>query len=220
MRRSATRKRRDMSHRVWAPALALAERLVRGRWWHESELSTNQQVTVVAPNVADRQTVNDGVGDVLTRRYEIDLSSCAASPQEIFQRFREQPDQFAPTDYATFGPGPLREGDRFDIRLAGPWNGPVEVLESSRSLIRLVTLDGHMEAGRITFSVIDQDETQVFRIESTAAAGDRAFWLLYELLPFGRWVQTDMWSRVLESAVKVGGSPTVPKVDVVTVQRS
>lgn len=190
--------------RVVVPPVAIVDRLITGRWWSEAERETvldPERPDSVEAVDGDAQTIDDGVGDLLVRRYEIDLPSHEVSPTELLDVFRQDPDVLSPTDYAAFASGPLHRGHQFTISLAGPWNGPVEVAEDEPNRIRLVTLQDHMEAGWIEFSVIDGEPNR-FRIESTARAGDRAFWLLHDVLPFARWVQTDMWAHVLESLVE------------------
>lgn len=44
-------------------------------------------------------------------------------------------------------PAQMAVGDRYTVRTAGPWSGPVEVVDISDRSFRFATLDGHMEAG-------------------------------------------------------------------------
>ncbi|MEZ5230386.1 MAG: hypothetical protein R2710_28085, partial [Acidimicrobiales bacterium] len=186
------------------PPLALLDRLLRRRWWSETQLEAELDPEPVEARSDDAQTIDDGVGDLLLRRYEIGLDGTSVEPIELLDRFRQDPDDFAPIEYAEFTSGPLRQGMRFTIDLAGPWNGPVEVAEDAPDRIRLATLEDHMEAGWIEFRVVDGDRP-VLRIESTARAGSRGFWLLHDVLPFAWWVQTDMWSHVLEALARSAG---------------
>ena len=43
-------------------------------------------------------------------------------------------------------------GDEYVVRMPGPWDGPVRVVERTPTSFRFVTLDGHLEAGQIRFS--------------------------------------------------------------------
>ena len=46
----------------------------------------------------------------------------------------------------------MRVGDEFVVRMPGPWDGPVRVVERDPDArFRLVTLAGHLEAGQIEF---------------------------------------------------------------------
>jgi len=192
--------------------------LVNRRWWDEDKITAAYEPAPALNPAPDAQTIGDGVGDALTRRYDIDLHAAPRTPRQVLEEFRQHPDRFSPTSYAAFGTAELETGDRFTIELAGPWNGPVEVAEVSDSRIRLVTLDGHMEAGYIDFCAVENAQRRVLRIESTARAGDPGFWLLHDALPIGRWVQTDMWARVLEKAATAAGLPAPPQVHVRTVR--
>ncbi len=197
------------------PPLALADRLIRRRWWIETKRVAELDPTPVEARGDDSQPIGDGVGDLLVRRYEIGIAGASVEPVELLDRFRQDPDDFAPIEYAEFTSGPLCDGLRFTIDLAGPWRGPVEVVLDEPDRIRLATLEDHMEAGWIEFSVIGGNRP-ILRIESTARAGSRGFWLLHDVLPLAWWVQTDMWSHVLESMAASVGVDPLPRVQVTT----
>lgn len=196
------------------PPLALLERRVRGRWWTEQEWDSEASPKDVNVAVADRQPIDDGVGPVLHRRYDIDISLGALAGCELISMFCAEPNRFAPKGYACFDVDALELGSRFVVRLAGPWDGPVQVSALDNDSVRLVTLEGHMEAGWIEFSC--PPGAGVFRIESQAASGDRGFWLLHDVLPVARWVQTDMWASVLEAGARLAGVTPLPRVSVTT----
>mgnify|MGYP000733765731 CR=1 FL=1 len=203
---------------VVVPIVSLVERRLGGRWWAESLREAPGSVEPQRENASDQQAVDDGVGAPLVRRYEISLEGAKVSPFGVLDKFRNDPNSFAPIEYAAFSKNSLSEGDRTEVRLAGPWNGPVQVVVSDVDRIRLATLDGHMEAGWIDFRVTEEPEA-LFVIESVARAGDHAFWLLHDRLPIGRWVQADMWARVLESAADYAQLPAGPgRVEVSTIR--
>ncbi len=198
------------------PPLALLDRLGRGRWWSETRTIAEIDPEPVEAGSDEVQTIDDGVGDLLVRRYEIDLTGAEVDPIAVLDLFRRDPDDFAPIEYAEFTSGPLHRGHQFTIDLAGPWNGPVEVVEDAPERIRLATLEDHMEAGWIEFSAIDGEDGSLLRIESMARAGSRGFWFLHDVLPFAWWVQTDMWSYVLEALAADAGVDPLPRVLVTT----
>ena len=80
----------------------------------------------------------------------------------------------SPTKFARFQllhgkPGRLRVGDEYVVRMPGPWDGPVRVVDVGPCSFRLATLVGHLEAGPIEFrSSEDEDSAVVFEIESWA----------------------------------------------------
>ena len=101
------------------------------------------------------------------------------------ERLAADPDNAAPTEFASFvklhgEPGRMRVGDEYLVRMAGPWDGPVRVIERTPTSFRLVTLDGHLEAGQIRFCAEPRDGLIEFEIESWARSSGRAVHLLYD----------------------------------------
>jgi hypothetical protein len=129
-----------------------------------------------------------------------------------------------PTDLARFedeGEGdidPVDVGQEYVVVLPGPWNGPVRVAEADATSITLVTLQGHMEAGQITFRTGTHPEHgwTTFEIESFARSGSRMFHLLYHRLPVGREMQLHMWASFCESVVDLAGGTAMTSVEVET----
>ena len=73
-------------------------------------------------------------------------------------RLQADPDSAAPSEFATFrkvsgDEGAMRPGDEYIVRMPGPWDGPVRVVEVSARSFRFMTLAGHLEAGQINFRV-------------------------------------------------------------------
>ncbi len=107
--------------------------------------------------------------------------------------------------------GELEVGDEYLVRIPGPWDGPVRVADRTPTTFRLATLDGHMEAGEIEFSVRDEDGTLVIQIESVARSGSTASWLAYGPARLGAEMQLHMWVHFLQrAAVLSGGVPAGP----------
>ena len=96
-------------------------------------------------------------------------------------------------------------GDEFVVRMPGPWDGPVRVVERNDTCFRLITLEGHLEAGQIRFSAAARDGRLVFAIESWARGGDRLSNLLYDRLRMSKEIQFHMWTSFLEGVVKLSG---------------
>lgn len=199
------------------PPFSLLERLLRGRWWNESEIDASFDPVDPLPDYEDLQPIDEGVGTAMVRVYTGKLPTTGLSACEVFDAFVENPADFCPQEYAIFDTRRLVEGDRFEVKLAGPWNGPVVVERVRSHWVRLATLEGHMEAGWIDFGV-DENKSE-FWVRSTARAGDRPFWMLYEVLPIGRWVQTEMWCTVIEHAAWLAGAQEPPQIEVVTIRR-
>jgi hypothetical protein len=100
------------------------------------------------------------------------------------------------------------------VRLPGPWNGPVRVVEREATWFRLATLQGHMEAGEIVFRAEEDGAGLIFEIQSWARSGDPVFALLYDRIPINREVQQHMWVQFLERVAQISGGRVAPPIEV------
>jgi hypothetical protein len=113
-------------------------------------------------SLADVQRPQDGKGKLLRRRYRVDIDDPGCGPATLMARLRQDPNQVVPGGLARFhkihgGDGLLDVGDEFTVRMPGPWDGPVRVVEVTPTSFRFATLDGHLEAGRRRL-VIENDD--------------------------------------------------------------
>jgi len=158
---------------------------------------------------SDLQTWQDGVGPLLHRIYRTRFTASRVGAQEVVGQLVERMDRVAPTEFATFqkvdGDGRMREGDDYVVRMPGPWDGPVRVVEVSETSFRLATLRGHLEAGQIEFRAISDHRGVTFEIESWARSGDRLSDLLYSHVQISKEVQLHMWASVLRNVVDLAG---------------
>jgi len=127
----------------------------------------------------------------------------------------------SPTKFARFqrthgAPGSLRVGDEFVVRMPGPWDGPVRVVDVRRRSFRLATLAGHLEAGQIEFRARPDQESLVFEIESWARSSSPLVNLLYHRLRMAKEVQTHMWVSFLERVVDLSGGRMTLGVEIET----
>ena len=106
-------------------------------------------------------------------------------------------------------------GDEYVVRMPGPWDGPVRVVERTPASFRFATLDGHLEAGQIDFSA-QRDELLEFRIESWAQAGDRLSNLLYDQLRMSKEIQLHMWTSVIERVAELAERPATGGIEIRT----
>jgi hypothetical protein len=158
----------------------------------------------------EAQRVVDGVGPLFHRRYQADISGASLSPEELMARLHADPDSAAPREFATFKKvsgkeGGMWPGDEYVVRMPGPWDGPVRVVEVSERSFRLMTLAGHLEAGQIAFRVEGGDERIHFEIESWARSGDRLSDLLYDRMRMSKEIQLHMWISFLERVIRISG---------------
>src|SRR4051812_27750873 len=100
------------------------------------------------------QAPEQGSGPLFHRRYAIRIRQARLPARELMTWLQADPDAAAPSEFATFrktagDPGAMRLGDEYVVRMAGPWDGPVRVVDVSETSMRLATLPGHIEAGQI-----------------------------------------------------------------------
>jgi hypothetical protein len=131
------------------------------------------------------------------------------TPGELVERIAADLDQVAPSEFARFTKvlgeeRAMAVGDEYVVRMPGPWDGPVRVIERTPTSFRFATLEGHLEAGQIDFSARSGDLLE-FRIESWARAGDRLSNLLYHHLRMSKEIQLHMWTSVLERVSELAG---------------
>jgi Domain of unknown function (DUF1990) len=161
-----------------------------------------------------------GVGPLFHRVYRARIRAPRMAPEEVVECITADLDRVAPSEFASFTkvagePGVMGVGDEYVVRMPGPWDGPVRVIERTPSSFRLVTLEGHLEAGQIRFSA-RHDELLEFRIESWARAGDWLSNLLYHHLRMSKEVQLHMWTSVLERVAELAGGRLTGGIEIRT----
>jgi len=173
-------------------------------------------------DTSDMQGVEDGVGPLMHRRFTTRVREAELDAEQLIATFGSKPNCAAPTALATFvklsgEDGELRVGDEFTVRMPGPWDGPVRTVEVQPASFEFVTLDGHLEAGRIRFSARDLGPGRLeIRIEAWARGGDRLSSVLFDRLPLNKEVQLHMWTSVLEQLTDLSGGRRDGLVDITT----
>jgi hypothetical protein len=158
---------------------------------------------------AEVQPASAGAGPLFHRVYRARIQEAQMAAGELVERIAADLDQVAPSEFARFTKvlGEERAmgvGDEYVVRMPGPWDGPVRVIERTPTSFRFATLEGHLEAGQIDFSARSGDLLE-FRIESWARAGDRLSNLLYHHLRMSKEIQLHMWTSVLERVAELSG---------------
>lgn len=152
------------------------------------------------------QRFDQGVGPLFHRIYRTRIVGSTLTPEQLMARLSRDLDAVAPSEFATFQKvegeeGSLDRGNRYVVRMPGPWDGPVRVVATAATSFRLATLPGHLEAGQIEFRVSSDYRSLRFEIESWARSGDRLSDALYARLRISKEVQLHMWSSVLRGIV-------------------
>jgi uncharacterized protein (UPF0548 family) len=169
---------------------------------------------------AELQLPEDGVGPLFHRRYQIRIREARLSAEPLLASIRANPNVVAPTEFARFikvhgDREEMRVGDEYVVRMPGPWDGPVRVVEVKPCSFRLATLCGHLEAGQIEFTASDEEEL-VVAIESWARSADRLSDLLYQRLRMAKEIQLHMWTSFLEQVTALAGGRMSGGIEIVT----
>jgi uncharacterized protein DUF1990 len=167
------------------------------------------------------QRPDDGHGPLFHRRYRTRIRATAMTPETVIARVAADPDCVAPTEFASFQKvrgeqGEMQVGDEYVVHMAGPWDGPVRVVERTPTCFRLVTLDGHLEAGQIRFSARREDDMVVFEIESWARSAGPMVHVLYDRLRMAKEVQLHMWTSMLQRIADMAGGRVTGGIDIQT----
>jgi hypothetical protein len=167
------------------------------------------------------QRPDDGYGPLFHRVYRTRIRGTDMSPEAVIARVAGDPDSVAPTEFASFqkvhgAAGEMRVADEYVVHMAGPWDGPVRVVERTPTCFRLVTLEGHLEAGQIRFSAREEDGMVVFEIESWARSAGPVVHLLYDRLRMAKEVQLHMWTSMLQRIAEVTGGRVTGGIDIHT----
>ena len=170
---------------------------------------------------ADVQEPGDGAGPLLHRRYRARILESDVTAEELIARLGEDPNRVAPGTLAHFvkeqgDEGRMAVGDEFVVRMPGPWDGPVRVVDVTPTSFRFATLEGHLEAGQIEWRAWDEDGALGFGIESWARSGDRVSDLMHNRLRMAKEVQLHMWTRVIERAARLVGGRLERGIDIDT----
>ena len=157
------------------------------------------------------QRLEDGSGPLFRRRYRVRIEDGRLGPEELMAEVVREPNRAAPVEVAVFrklrgAEGPLQVGDELVVRMPGPWDGPVTVVDRTPTSFRFATLKGHLEAGQIEFRTsAGGGDAVCFEIESWARSGDRLAGLLFDRVRLAKEMQLHMWSHFCERAAKLSG---------------
>jgi hypothetical protein len=97
------------------------------------------------------QRLEDGSGPLFRRRFRVRIEGGGSARAADGELLRE-PNRAAPVEVAcsarpgAAGAAPGR--DEFVVRMPGPWDGPVVVVDRTPTSFRFATLKGHLEAAR------------------------------------------------------------------------
>src|SRR4051794_18028573 len=167
------------------------------------------------------QQPEDGSGPLFHRLYTGAVAAPGTPAAKLMTRLSGDPNVVAPSRLARFKKtrgveGAMRVGDEFVVRMPGPWDGPIRVLETTSNSFRFGTLDGHLEAGQIEWRAWEEQDELHFAVESWSRAGDKASAILHDRLRMAKEVQLYMWTSIVERAAREAGGRLINGVTATT----
>jgi hypothetical protein len=176
----------------------------------------------VSADSAEQKVIHaaSGAGPLLQREYSGVIEGTDISPEELAKLVRERFTEMAPRETANFkrsdnGRAPLKVGDEFKIRIGGFMPCQVRVVHVDDVSLTLRTLEGHPEAGRVSFMAGRDDQGRLtFRIRSRARAGGLIHYVGFLLM--GRAMQARCWIRFIGRAAELCGGRLAGPVRVST----
>ena len=148
------------------------------------------------------QPAAEGSGTLLERDYWAVIAGPRLTPHEVADAVARHFERFAPAELVVFrrrggGDRPLEVGDEMDVEIRHVGTFGVRVVHRDELSLTLATLEGHPEAGRITFGAYpDAEGAVVFHIRSRARASSGL--MLASFLAAGEPMQTSTWSAFVE----------------------
>jgi hypothetical protein len=166
------------------------------------------------------QPAPEGVGPLLQRDYVGVIEGSRLAPEAVVDLVRNDFAHFAPDLLAKFSrpdekPNPLALGDTMHVFIPGVGHGGVVVAHLDDLRLTLRTLEGHFEAGTITFGAdADPAGRVVFRIRSRSTINNPLRLLMY--LTVGIHMQTHIWVTFVERVAEAAGGRVLGRVLVST----
>lgn len=191
--------------------------------WEEADSSASADATPLLPGVDDKalQRIEDGVGPIFHRRYRTWICGARRTPSDVVGRIADNPNRAAPKEVARFrktrgAQGRMEAGDEYLIRMPGPWDGPVRVIDRTATSFQFATLRGHLEAGQIGFRLDREAEHLIFEIDSWARSADRLSYVLYDRVHLAKEMQLHMWTHFSERVARLTGGRMTGGVEILT----
>jgi hypothetical protein len=146
------------------------------------------------------QPLEHGAGPLFHRVFTVCIDEPTMTAQELISVLAVDLNQAVPSEVTSVDKqsdrcGPLAVGDEMVVRMPGPWDGPVRVVDCTETSFRFATLDDHMEAGQIEFRARPRGRSLQFEIEAWARPCSPLVNLLYTHLRLAKEIQLNMWVR-------------------------
>lgn len=174
------------------------------------------------PRLAGRRAAGplQGFGPLWEKAHRVRLAGAAVGPGEVVRVWRERFGEFWPRgNELRVPPEGLRPGEVVEFRLAMPGGLPLRagglVLYAAAESFALMTLEGHLQSGWITFGAFEDAGTTVAQVLSLARSGDPLYEAGFVLA--GHREQEEFWHRTLEALARNFGVDGVARTSAVCV---
>jgi hypothetical protein len=178
----------------------------------------------LALNVRERRvsSVVGGFGQLWEKKYSVNLSDAAVTPQQVIQAWKRKFAAFWPAGNRFFGPSAeISPGEIAVLNLAGPGgiNAPgglpiiatgIQVVYTDDTSFAFLPLEGHMLCGIITFRSFAEAGTTA-QVHVLVRTGDPLYELTY-WLGFGHAMEDTFWEETLTNLAAHFGSAGKPQV--------
>ena len=163
-----------------------------------------------------------GEPPTVRRRYRVRVERPRLPAATVAAIVVADPNVVLPVEVIRFEPGgaeagPLRAGQDRLIRMAGPWNGPVRIVETGEEGFRFAGLRGGAQRGEVAYRLRDDDEAIEAEVAITQRSASRLYDLVYHRLGIARRIERHTWSHVLERTAQLAGGRPPARVVVETV---
>jgi hypothetical protein len=160
----------------------------------------------------------DGVGPVVHRLYSATIRGPRLTADRLLAIIAADPNVIAPSEVLRFEkvrgePGRLRETDELLIRMAGPWNGPVEVTRRWDEGFRLTATRGHPQLGQVEIRAREEGGAIAMEIQTRERAAGMGFHALGRIGLIRR-MQSYTWAEMLENAAQLAGGRRLDRITV------
>ena len=157
----------------------------------------------------DRETLlkgvtpaSEGSGPLFQRDYWAVIASCRTTPTGLIEVLRTKFCELAPPQLAAFSrvnsEDPLQVGDEMGVDIRGAGRFGVRLVHLDAQSFTLATLEGHPEAGRITFGAYRNPRGDViYHIRSRARAQSAVRYVAY--MAGGEPMQMSTWCELINN---------------------
>ena len=171
---------------------------------------------------ADRaQPASAGVGPLFHRSYRARIRDARMGAEELVDTIGADLDRVAPSEFASFNKvlgaeGDMAVGDEYVVRMPGPWDGPVRVVERTPTAFRFATLGGASRgrADPLPGAATASCSSSASSPGRAPATGFRTCSI--DHLRMSKEVQLHMWTSMLERVAELSGGRLTGGIEIRT----